>query len=103
VSAGLSTLIRDGGKDVQVFNLESEAMQWVNQPLGTPRGSAPPVIIRRTGVLGAGHSSGVVGAGGEGLSRVAPVAGTERSARGSVVVSAMGDDPSVAASQAACA
>jgi hypothetical protein len=89
VNGGRAICVSAGGKDFQFFNLELEAMQWVNQPLGTP------VIIRRTDVVRAGRSTGVVGAGGAGLSGVAPAAGTERSARGSVVVSAMGDDPSV--------
>jgi hypothetical protein len=54
--------------------------------LGTPRGPAPPVIIR---------IAEAAGAPSKGLPRVALAAGTERSARGSVVVSAMGNDPSV--------
>jgi hypothetical protein len=86
-SVGLSSLLHEGGKDLQVFHLEAEAMQWMNQPLGTRRGNAPPVSIRSTEAAG--------GAPNEGLPSDTLAAGTECSARGSVVVSAMGNDPSV--------
>jgi hypothetical protein len=45
-SAGLSSLLAEGAKYLQVFHSEAEAMQWMNQPIGNCRGPAPPVIIR---------------------------------------------------------
>jgi hypothetical protein len=85
-SAGLSSLLHEGGKDLQVFHPEVEAVQWMNQLLGTRHGNAPPVIIR---------SAEAAGAPSEGLPEVALAAGTDRSSRGPVVVLAMGNDPSV--------
>jgi hypothetical protein len=61
-------------------------VQCMNQPLGTRRGPAPPVFIR---------IAEAASAPSKGLPRVDLAAGIERSARGSVVVSAMGNDPSV--------
>jgi hypothetical protein len=61
-------------------------MQWMNQLLGTRRVNAPPVII---------CIAEAAGARSEELPGVALAAGTERSARGSAVVSAAGNDPSV--------
>jgi hypothetical protein len=85
-SGGLSSLLNEGGKDLRVFHLEVEAVQWVHQLLANLRGPEPPVII---------HSAEVAGGPSGGLPGAAHAAGTERSARGSVIVSAMGNDPSV--------
>jgi hypothetical protein len=79
-------LLNEGRKDLLVFHLEAEAVQWVNQPLDNRRGPAPHVI--RCSAEGAGGPS-------RGLPGVAHAAGTDRSARGYVVVSAMGNDPSI--------
>jgi hypothetical protein len=81
--AGLASLLLDGDKGVQHFYLEAKAVQWVNQSLGTRHGPASPPIIHRASASSAGPS----GVGHE--------VGTERSARGSAVVSAMGSDPSI--------
>jgi hypothetical protein len=82
-STGLSSLLHEGGKDLQVLDLETETIQWVNQPLGTRHGPTSPVIIR---------GAEAAGAPSEGLPGVALAAGTECSACGSVHVSVVGNE-----------